>query len=107
VIAAMGARSPDTTRRHASIEHTAEQRCALFGEMHLHTIMSLGAWKFETKITPDQAYKFGRGETVMVCLTKMAEHDSLLPYEGILLLWLFIRAWKPCVTLDHVVARPN
>ena len=42
------------------------QRRAYFGEMHLHTTMSFDAWSFGTRITPDQAYKFGRGETVMV-----------------------------------------
>jgi hypothetical protein len=44
----------------------ADQRRVFFGEMHLHTTMSFDAWSFGTKITPDQAYKFGRGETVMV-----------------------------------------
>lgn len=43
-----------------------EQRRVYFGEMHLHTTMSFDAWTFGTKVTPDQAYKFGRGETVMV-----------------------------------------
>jgi hypothetical protein len=41
-------------------------RRAFFGELHLHTTMSFDAWSFGTRITPDQAYKFGRGETVMV-----------------------------------------
>jgi hypothetical protein len=43
-----------------------QQRRAYFGEMHLHTTMSFDAWSFGTKITPDEAYRFGRGETVMV-----------------------------------------
>jgi hypothetical protein len=34
--------------------------------MHLHTTMSFDAWSFGTRITPDEAYRFGRGETVMV-----------------------------------------
>ena len=42
------------------------QRRAFFGEMHLHTGMSFDAWTFGTKVLPDQAYKFGRGETIMV-----------------------------------------
>ena len=42
------------------------QRRAFFGELHLHTAMSFDAWTFGTKIMPDQAYKFARGETVMV-----------------------------------------
>lgn len=44
----------------------AEQRRVYFGELHLHTTMSFDAWSFGTKVTPDQAYKFARGETVMV-----------------------------------------
>ena len=44
----------------------ADQRRAFFGELHLHTTMSFDAWTFGTKVTPDMAYKFGRGETVMV-----------------------------------------
>lgn len=43
-----------------------ETRRAFFGELHLHTVMSFDAWTFGTKVTPDQAYKFARGETVMV-----------------------------------------
>src|ERR1700759_402155 len=43
-----------------------ETRRAFFGELHLHTTMSFDAWTFGTKVTPDQAYKFARGETVMV-----------------------------------------
>ena len=43
-----------------------EARRAFFGELHLHTTMSFDAWTFGTKVTPDQAYKFARGETVMV-----------------------------------------
>jgi Protein of unknown function (DUF3604) len=43
-----------------------DQRRVYFGELHLHTTMSFDAWTFGTKITPDLAYKFGRGETVMV-----------------------------------------
>lgn len=41
-------------------------RRAFFGELHLHTNMSFDAWTFGTKVTPDQAYKFARGETIMV-----------------------------------------
>lgn len=43
-----------------------DQRRAFFGELHLHTTMSFDAWTFGTKVTPDMAYRFGRGETVMV-----------------------------------------
>jgi hypothetical protein len=41
-------------------------RRAFFGELHLHTTMSFDAWVAGTKVTPDMAYKFARGDTVMV-----------------------------------------
>ncbi|MBS0473241.1 MAG: DUF3604 domain-containing protein [Proteobacteria bacterium] len=49
----------------------AAQRRAFFGELHLHTIMSFDAWTFGTKVTPDMAYKFGRGDTVMIPASQM------------------------------------
>src|SRR5579871_2465114 len=44
----------------------AAERRVFFGELHLHTTMSFDAWSLGTVITPDQAYRFARGETVMV-----------------------------------------
>ena len=46
---------------------TAGERQAYFGEMHLHTSYSFDAWGLmATKSTPDDAYRFGRGEGVVV-----------------------------------------
>ncbi|MEQ1782349.1 MAG: DUF3604 domain-containing protein [Hyphomonadaceae bacterium] len=42
------------------------ERRALFGELRLHTVNSFDAWTFGTKLTPDEAYKFASGQTVMV-----------------------------------------
>ena len=44
----------------------ASQRRVFFGELHLHTALSLDAWTYGTKLLPNGAYRFGRGETVMV-----------------------------------------
>ncbi|HLZ73639.1 DUF3604 domain-containing protein [Phenylobacterium sp.] len=54
-------------------------RRAFFGELHLHTVMSFDAWTFGTKVTPDQAYKFARGETVMVPAVQVAKQQGLNP----------------------------
>jgi hypothetical protein len=43
-----------------------QDRRVFFGELHLHTTESFDAWIWGTKVTPDQAYKFARGETIMV-----------------------------------------
>ena len=45
--------------------------------MHLHTTMSFDAWTFGTKITPDQAYKFARGETVMVPIEQVNAQEHV------------------------------
>ncbi len=42
------------------------RRQAFFGELHLHTSLSFDAWSFGSKTTPDEAYRFGRGETIFI-----------------------------------------
>ena len=42
-----------------------DQRRVFFGDLHLHTTYSFDAWSLMgTKTTPDEAYKFARGQTV-------------------------------------------
>ncbi len=55
----------------------AAQRRVFFGELHLHTAMSFDAWAFGTKVMPDQAYKFGRGETVMIPASQVGLEEGL------------------------------
>jgi hypothetical protein len=64
VAAAQERYTPPGKTYHSAVKPA--QRRAYFGELHLHTAMSFDAWTFGTKIMPDQAYKFARGETVMV-----------------------------------------
>ena len=52
-------------------------RRAFFGELHLHTAMSLDAWTFGTKVLPDEAYRFARGETVMVPAAQVQVEQGL------------------------------
>ena len=53
-----------------------QDRHAYFGELHLHTTLSFDAWTFGTKVTPDQAYRFARGETVMVPAVQVAKEQG-------------------------------
>lgn len=43
-----------------------EGRRVFFGELHLHTALSLDAWSYGTKLLPDDAFRFGRGDPVKV-----------------------------------------
>lgn len=54
-----------------------DQRRAFFGELHLHTSLSLDAWTYGTKLMPADAYKFGRGDTVMVPAAQIAREQGI------------------------------
>jgi len=59
----------------ASVHGPADRR-VYFGELHLHTTLSFDAWTFGTKVTPDEAYKFARGETVMISPSQLAQEQG-------------------------------
>ena len=42
----------------------AELRQAYFGDLHIHTAFSLDAFTFGTRSTPDDAYRYARGEAI-------------------------------------------
>jgi len=67
--------TPPGAAYHSDIP--ASKRRAFFGELHLHTTMSFDAWTFGTKVTPDMAYKFGRGETVMVPAAQVGREQDI------------------------------
>ncbi|MBS0473240.1 MAG: DUF3604 domain-containing protein [Proteobacteria bacterium] len=55
----------------------AAKRRAFFGELHLHTAMSFDAWTFGTKLTPDDAYRYGRGEVVTIPAEQVTREERL------------------------------
>ena len=49
----------------AAVETTPE-RNAYFGDLHVHTMLSMDAyWMFGTRLGPEEAYRFARGDEVM------------------------------------------
>ena len=63
--------------RAASLRTPApDARRVFFGELHLHTAESFDAWIWGTKITPDQAYRFGRGQTVLTPATQIEREQG-------------------------------
>ncbi len=47
----------------AAIPNAAERQ-ALFGDLHIHTRLSTDAWGFGTRTSPDDAYRFAKGESI-------------------------------------------
>lgn len=69
--------TPDRTARLDRSTVPPSTRRAFFGDLHLHTTMSFDAWTFGTKVTPDEAFRFGRGETVRVPASQVADQQGL------------------------------
>lgn len=66
-----------TMQAASAAEVRSDQRRVFFGELHLHTSLSLDAWTYGTKLMPADAYKFGRGDTVMVPAAQVAREQGI------------------------------
>ena len=75
IVGAMGTLTP-TAYAEGAGEQAAKRR-AFFGELHLHTALSLDAWGYGTKLMPQDAYKFGKGGTVMVPAAQVAAEQGI------------------------------
>ncbi len=45
-------------------DHYSPQRQVFWGDMHVHTAMSMDAYMFGTRLLPEDAYRFARGDKV-------------------------------------------
>jgi hypothetical protein len=64
------------TRTLTAAESAPDQRRVFFGELHLHTALSTDAWTYGTKLLPADAYRFGRGDTVMVPAAQVTKEQG-------------------------------
>ncbi len=68
----------------AHAQGTPASRQAWFGDLHLHTSFSFDAWALMgTKITPDEAYRFAKGETVPYLGKQVHRADAPLDFLAI------------------------
>jgi hypothetical protein len=71
-----GEASTPPDRTYASDAAPADRR-VFYGDLHLHTAMSFDAWSFGTKVMPDQAYRFARGETIMIPASQVLRQEGV------------------------------
>lgn len=68
-VAATGMEASEQRRSLADLEAEVPEnplKSAYFGEIHVHTALSLDAFIAGTRLTPDMAYRFARGEPMVV-----------------------------------------
>ena len=54
----------DLSKRENARSAYSEDRNVFFGDLHVHTKHSFDAYIFGTTATPDDAYRFARGEAI-------------------------------------------
>jgi hypothetical protein len=60
-----------------------DQRRAFFGELHVHTGLSFDAWARGSRLLPDDAYKFGKGESVVVPAVQLQREEHISATGGV------------------------
>jgi len=54
-----------------------DQRRAFFGELHIHTGLSFDAWARGSRLLPDDAYKFGKGQSVVIPAVQLQREQHI------------------------------
>ncbi len=51
---------------HVPCDDSNPQRNLYFGDLHVHTALSFDAWVYDVRLEPEGAYRFARGETLLL-----------------------------------------
>jgi len=72
--------SAPSLRTRASCRDHAPTKRAFFGDLHVHTTRSMDAYLFDTRTTPDDAYRYAKGETIRIAPLD-ADGQGTLPQQ--------------------------
>ena len=67
-----------------------ELRNAYFGDLHVHTRYSFDAYVFGTTASPDDAYRYAKGETIKHALGFDMNLESLWTFMQLLIMVFFL-----------------
>jgi hypothetical protein len=59
------------------------RRQAYFGDLHVHTGLSMDAWTGETRLQPSDAYRFAKGEAVTLSGGRRAQLERALDFAAV------------------------
>jgi hypothetical protein len=64
-------------------EHSTPQRLALFGDLHVHSSWSLDSYVNFNPAGPEEAYRFARGEEVIIAGERRVQLDTALDFAAV------------------------
>ena len=65
---AVDLRAPEQRAERVRCRHHVPTRQAFFGDLHVHTALSLDAWSMDVRVGPDGAYRYAFGQSIRLPL---------------------------------------
>lgn len=65
---AVDLRAPEQRTERVRCRHHVSTRQAFFGDLHVHTALSLDAWSLDVRVGPDDAYRYAFGQSIRLPL---------------------------------------
>ena len=89
----------------ASMAQDAADRKPLFGELHIHTSFSFDAYTFNTRATPDDAYRFGKGKPLKHPLGKTYQLNRPLDFMAVTDHGIFMGVMSKMADKNHPLSK--